>query len=176
MNVKFISFADVVNGGLSDVDVVINAGAAGSAWSGGKAWEDAALVTALQKWVYEGGALIGVGEPSAVDGFADYFRMAHVLGVDEDTGAKVCHGKWQFDVDTALAGQLIPEGAVIPARKGIFLTDGTAQVLAEADGTPTAAVHAFGRGKGIYLAGYEYCNANTRMLLQLLLYAKGLPA
>ncbi len=176
VNVKFISFADVVNGGLSDVDVVINAGAAGSAWSGGKAWEDAALVTALQKWVYEGGALIGVGEPSAVDGFADYFRMAHVLGVDEDTGAKVCHGKWQFDVDTALAGQLIPEGAVIPARKGIFLTDGTAQVLAEADGTPTAAVHAFGRGKGIYLAGYEYCNANTRMLLQLLLYAKGLPA
>ncbi len=176
VNVKFISFADVVNGGLSDVDVVINAGAAGSAWSGGKAWEDAALVTALQKWVYEGGALIGVGEPSAVDGFADYFRMAHVLGVDEDTGAKVCHGKWQFDVDTALAGQLIPEGAVIPARKGIFLTDGTAQVFAEADGTPTAAVHAFGRGKGIYLAGYEYCNANTRMLLQLLLYAKGLPA
>lgn len=175
VNVKFISFEDVENGALADVDVVINAGAAGTAWSGGAAWAGASLVTALQKWVYAGGTLIGVGEPSAVDGFADYFRMARVLGVDEDTGAKVCHGKWQFDVDMELAEMLIPKGTVIPEKKGIFLTDGTARVLAETDGVPTAVVHAFGAGKGIYLAGYRYTNANTRMLLQLLLYAKGLP-
>lgn len=176
VNVKFISFEDVENGALADVDVVINAGAAGTAWSGGAAWKKASLVEKLQKWVYGGGCLIGVGEPSATEGFADYFRMAQVLGVDEDTGAKVCHGRWQFTVDEALAKQLIPAGAVIPKKAGIFLTDGEAQVLAAEDGIPTAAVHAFGKGKGIYLSGYRYSNANTRMLLQMLLYAKGLSA
>lgn len=176
VNVKFISFEDVENGALADVDVVINAGAAGTAWSGGAAWKRASLVTALQKWVYEGGTFLGVGEPSAADGYADYFRMAQVLGVDEDTGAKVCHGKWQFDMDEKLAEQLLVAGAVIPKKDGVFLTDGEARVFAAEDGVPTAAVHAFGKGKGIYLAGYRYTNANTRMLLQLLLYAKGLSA
>lgn len=176
VNVKFISFADVENGALADVDVVINAGKAGTAWSGGSAWKSGSLIGKLQEWVYNGGCLIGVDEPSATEGFADYFRMAQVLGVDEDTGAKVCHGKWQFDVDEALAEQLIPAGTIIPKKEGIFLTDGEAKVLAAEDGIPTAAVHEFGKGKGIYLAGYQYNNANTRMLLQLLMYAKGLSA
>ncbi|MGN0337270.1 MAG: 1,3-beta-galactosyl-N-acetylhexosamine phosphorylase [Lachnospiraceae bacterium] len=174
VNVKFISFEDVENGALADVDVVINAGAAGTAWSGGSAWKSGSLVAKMQEWVYNGGCLIGVGEPSATEGYADYFRMAQVLGVDEDTGAKVCHGKWQFDVDEALAEQLIPAGTIIPKKEGIFLTDGEAKVFAAEDGIPTAAEHAFGKGKGIYLAGYQYNNANTRMLLQLLLHAKGM--
>ena len=174
VNVKFISFADVENGALSDIDIVINAGRAGTAWSGGAAWKNSALVAAIQEWVYQGGCLIGVGEPSATEGFADYFRMAQVLGVDEDTGAKVCHGKWQFEVDEELAKQLIPAGTVLPKKEGIFLTDGNAKVLGAEDGTPVATVHAFGAGKGIYLSGYRYHNANTRMLLHMLLYAKGL--
>ena len=169
VNVKFISFADVENGALSDIDIVINAGRAGTAWSGGAAWKNSALVAAIQEWVYQGGCLIGVGEPSATEGFADYFRMAQVLGVDEDTGAKVCHGKWQFEVDEELAKQLIPAGTVLPKKEGIFLTDGNAKVLGAEDGTPVATVHAFGAGKGIYLSGYRYHNANTRMLLHMLL-------
>lgn len=174
VNVKFISFEDVENGVLADMDVVINAGKAGTAWSGGAAWKDEALVAKLQEWVFNGGCLIGVGEPSATEGFADHFRMAQVLGVDEDTGAKVCHGKWQFDLNKTLAEKLIPEGTIIPKKEGIFLTDGEAKVFAAEDGIPTAAEHAFGKGKGIYLAGYQYNNANTRMLLQLLLHAKGM--
>ena len=169
VNVKFISFADVENGALSDIDIVINAGRAGTAWSGGAAWKNSALVAAIQEWVYQGGCLIGVGEPSATEGFADYFRMAQVLGVDEDTGAKVCHGKWQFEVDEELAKQLIPAGTVLPKKEDIFLTDGNAKVLGAEDGTPVATVHAFGAGKGIYLSGYRYHNANTRMLLHMLL-------
>ena len=84
LDVSFISFEDVKSGALENVDVVINAGAAGTAWSGGSAWKDAAVVEALTKWVYEGGTLIGVGEPSAAAGYDSYFRMAHVLGVDAD--------------------------------------------------------------------------------------------
>ena len=175
VDVRFIDFSDVKNGALDDVDVVINAGAAGTAWSGGASWRDAKVIETLTEWVHGGGTYLGIGEPSAVDGYSDFFRMAQVLGVDMDTGAKVCHGRWQFAVDTALAEQLIPDGADIPAKKGLFLTDGTAQVLMEKDGIPVAAVHNAGRGKGIYLAGFRFDNANTRMLLQLLLYGAGQP-
>ncbi|MDE6919579.1 MAG: D-galactosyl-beta-1-4-L-rhamnose phosphorylase, partial [Lachnospiraceae bacterium] len=90
LDVSFISFEDVKSGALENVDVVINAGAAGTAWSGGSAWKDAAVVEALTKWVYEGGTLIGVGEPSAAAGYDSYFRMAHVLGVDADVVDRVC--------------------------------------------------------------------------------------
>ncbi|MCD8068047.1 MAG: D-galactosyl-beta-1-4-L-rhamnose phosphorylase, partial [Lachnospiraceae bacterium] len=120
VDVSFISFEDVKNGALKDVDVVINAGYAGSAWSGGDAWADDELVTALTKWVYEGGTFIGVNEPSAVPGYDNYFRMSHVLGVDEDTGAKVCHGKWSFTA--ADPDGLLPEGATVEKREHRFLT------------------------------------------------------
>lgn len=175
VEVKFIDFSDVKNGALEDVDVVINAGAAQTAWSGGENWKDTKLIEILTEWVYKGGTYLGIGEPSAVEGYSDFFRMAQVLGVDRDTGAKVCHGRWQFDVDEMLAEKLIPKGADIPAKEGIFLTDGTAQVLMEKDGVPVATVHDVGRGKGIYLAGFRFDNANTRMLLQLLLYGAGVP-
>ena len=174
VEVAFISFEDVKNGALEGVDVVINAGRAGSAWSGGDAWKDEEVVTKLHEWVYKGGALIGIGEPSAAEGFGDYFRMAQVLGVDEDTGARVCHGRWQFTVDGGLAEKLIPQGSNVPERNHLFLTDGTARVLVRKGGNPVMTVHDFGKGKGIYLSGFRYNNANARMLLNLILYGAGM--
>lgn len=109
VDVKFISFEDVKKGALKDVDVVINAGYAGSAWSGGDNWKDDEVVTILTKWVHDGGAFIGVNEPSATEGYDTYFRMAHVLGIDEDTGARVCHGRWSFTADDT--EEILPEGA-----------------------------------------------------------------
>lgn len=174
VDVKFINFEDVKAGALDDVNIVINAGRAGTAWSGGDAWKDAEVVAKLQKWVYEGGVYIGAGEPSAVEGYQSYFRMASVLGIDEDTGAKVCHGRWQYDVDETAKAKIFPEGASVPGCDWLYLTDGKAQVLAEENGIPTATVNAFGKGKGIYLAGFQVNNANTRMLLNLMLYGLGM--
>lgn len=171
VDVKFISFEDVKNGALDDVDVVINAGYAGSAWSGGDAWKDDALVTILTKWVYEGGTFLGVNQPSAVAGYDNYFRMAHVLGIDEDTGAKVCHGKWQFTA--ADEEGILPAGAHVAAKPKRYLTDGKAKVLMAEDGQPVVTVNEFGKGKGIYLASFDVDLANTRMLYQLIRYAGG---
>lgn len=176
VDVRFISFEDVKNGALADVDVVINAGFGGSAWSGGDAWKDAEVLEKLTRFVYEGGTFIGVNEPSAVEGYDSFFRMANVLGVDEDTGAKLCHGKWFFEVQQD--EKLMPEGSFVKKtgdyRKGVpYLTDGKAKVLA-ADGTvPTLTVNRFGKGYGIYLASFEKTIENTRMLLNLIRMAGG---
>ncbi len=171
VDVKFISFEDVKNGALKDVDVVINAGCAGSAWSGGDNWKDDEVVTALTKWVYEGGTFIGVNEPSAVEGYDTYFRMAHVLGVDEDTGARVCHGKWSFEA--ADPEGILPEGTTVEGKSNRYLTDGTARVLLADGEKPLVTMKDFGKGKGIYLASFQVNLVNTRALYQLIRYAGG---
>ena len=81
--------------------MVINAGFAGDAWSGGDAWRDPELVAALTRFVHEGGAFIGVGEPSACPGGDTFLRLAHVLGVDVDDGSYACHAPWEFEVEKA---------------------------------------------------------------------------
>lgn len=171
VDVSFISFEDVKAGALKDVDVVINAGYAGSAWSGGDNWKDEEVVSKLTEWVYNGGTFIGVDEPSAVAGYDTYFRMAHVLGIDEDTGARICHGKWQYDVSPV--DGLMPEGSSIRGRSGLYLTDGKARVVAEADGAPAMTINDFGKGKGIYMSHYNISLENTRMLLNTILFAGG---
>ena len=146
---------------------MINAGRAGSAWSGGDAWKDDEVVSRLYQWVYDGGAFIGINQPSAVEGYDSFYRMAPVLGVDEDTGAKVCHGKWQFDVEEDK--DILTEGAFVPEKENRFLTDGKAKVLAAHDGNPDLTIHEFGKGYGVYMGGFSYTLENTRMLLNLLL-------
>jgi len=169
VDVSFLSFEDVKAGRLKDINVVINAGYAGSAWSGGDAWKDDELVEILTEWVHKGGVFLGVNEPSAVTGYDTFFRMSHVLGIDEDTGERICHGKWQFKAED-LNG-LVPQGTTLSARPNRYLTDGKANVLLEKDGEPLLTIHDFGKGKGIYLSSFEFTPANTRLLYQLIRFA-----
>lgn len=173
VDVKFISFEDVKNGALKDVDVVINAGRMGDAWSGGKAWESEKLVSELTRFVYEGGAFIGVGEPSATPGYDRLFRMAHVLGVDEDDGSRVCHGRWAFEVEHDLP--ITVEESSLGNLPHLYLTDGDTHVLCAKNSVPQMTVHDFGKGKGIYMSHFQVNPASTRMLLETLLYACNLP-
>lgn len=167
LDVEYICFEDVKEGALDKYQVVINAGAAGTAWSGGQAWEDPELVAKLTEWTAKGGLFIGVNEPSAVNGFNRYYRMADVLGVDQNVVSKVCHGKWSFEVETI--ENLLPDGYTIPKHASVSLTDGNAKVLVAEDEDIKLAVHNFHNGCGIYLSGFEFTRANTRMLLNLIL-------
>lgn len=167
--VSFINFEDVKAGALDTADIIINAGYAGSAWSGGAAWSDTEVLEKITQWVNAGGTFMGINEPSALEGYDNFFRMSHVLGIDKDTGAKVCHGKWSFDV--LENASLLPENSHIKPQKNLYLTDGLAKVLAVSDGTPVLTSYEFGKGKGIYLASFEFTPENSRMLLNLLIHS-----
>ncbi len=169
VEVSFINFQDIKNGALNQADVVINAGSAGSAWSGGDAWKDTGVIELLTGWVYNGGAFIGINEPSAVDGFDTYFRMAHVLGIDKDTGAKVCHGRWAFD--TFEIDGLLPLEYSIKPKENLYLTDGLAKVFAADNNTPVMTSYEFGKGFGIYFSSFDFTAENTRLLFNTILYA-----
>lgn len=67
----------------------------------------------------------------------------------------------------------MPPGAYIPARHSCHLTDGRAAVLAADGDNPLLTGNAFGRGRGVYLSAFELTNANTRLLLNLILSGDG---
>ena len=92
---RFISFEDIRQHGVpEDLDVIINAGDAGTAWSGGDEWLDGKLVAAIRRWVHEGGGFVGVGEPSAVHHAGRFFQLADVLGVDKELGYSLSTDKY----------------------------------------------------------------------------------
>ena len=67
VDVSFISFDDIINDGVPEgVDVIINAGDAGTSFSGGEVWKNETLITRIREFVYNGGGFVGVGEPTAV--------------------------------------------------------------------------------------------------------------
>jgi len=173
-DVEFLSFDDVRNGVPKNIDVIINAGAAGDAWSGGEHWDDQELVQSLTCWAHNGGVFIGIGEPSAHPGRHSFLRMAHILGVDIDNGEKACHGRWQFEVNPITG--LIPDGIDITPRADVILTDGAARVLSAHINTPLVTLNAVGGGMGIYLANFSYNVDNTRLLQNLILHATGAEA
>lgn len=174
VDVQFIDFEDIRQGALEHCDVVINAGTAGSAWSGGEHWKDNKVVDLLTKWVHGGGTFIGINQPSAVEGYDTFFRMAHVLGVDEDTGARVAHGRWTYEVGDEQG--LVSEGAHIAPKNNIYLTDGSASVIHETNGKIALSTHAFGKGKGIYLSSFEFGWENANMLLNIIRHAGNEPS
>ncbi len=170
VQVKFVSFEDVLAGALRDADVLINAGLMGDAWSGGDAWKDPALAAEVTRFVHEGGSFIGAGEPSAAEGGDTLLRLSHILGVDVDKGQYACHAPWAFETEKAPFAVC---GAALAARPGVRVTEPDTRVLLAGGGAPRLTLRAFGRGRGVYMSGFEYSPAAARMLMELLLFLTG---
>lgn len=155
LEVEFLNFEEILKCDLQEYKVIINAGREGDAWSGGKNWSDE-VTALLTRWTAEGGLFIGINEPSAVPGYHQYFRMAHVLGVDYDKGDYVCHGRERIG-------------------RHLFLTDEYAEIQKVPDGKTICVVHDFKKGKGIYLSSYEYSPQNAEFLFRLICLGCGQP-
>ena len=172
LDVEFLSFDDVRAGVPEGIDVLVNAGAAGTAFSGGSAWDDASLVEAVNAFVAAGGGLIGVGEPSARPRDGVTFQLSDVLGVDREVG---------WGLSTARRLEVAPEhvvstGLTRPLDVGegtpdVVVTSPTTQVLDGSEGQVRLAVHPFGAGRAVYAAGLPYSAESSRLLLRTVLWA-----
>lgn len=171
VEVDFLGFGDIRAGKLKDYKVLINAGRAGDAWSGGDNWKDEKIVAEITRWAYEGGTLIGVNEPSAVSGFTTCFRMAPVLGVDMDNGDYVNHGKWEGIKKSNTS--FIGENTFLPGKEHIYIYCRDTEIFSQEAGHIKISIHQFGRGRGIYLSGFRFGAENNRLLLNLILSAGG---
>ena len=170
VEVRFVSFAEAEEQGLEGFDVVISAGQAGDAWSGGEAWASEKLMEALTRFAFRGGLVIGAEEPSALPGADTYFRLAPILGVDRDVGQYACHAPWTREEEKEPSVRACKED--LPGLKGIRLTDGRARVLCGDQEGIRLSLHPFGKGLGVYMSGFQVNPRSTRMLLELLMLAR----
>ena len=174
VNVSFLSFADVKERGVpEDVDVVINAGDAGTAFSGGGEWLDEKLVTVIREWIYNGGGLIGVGEPSAVQHGGRFFQLAEAFGVDREVGYCLSTDKYFTE---PVKGHFITEGRTEAfdfgvSMKNVYALAGSTELLEYSGGGVHLAANGYGKGRAVYLAGLPYSPANTRLLMRSMFYA-----
>lgn len=171
LDVRFLDFEDIRGGALQDVDVLINAGPANSAWSGGSAWSDPEIVALITGWVSGGGTLIGVDEPTAAPGGDTRLRLASVFGLEIDDGSRACHSGWQLSC-TPVPGLVAP-GSELPSRENILLLYDDVCVLAEEEGHPVLTKRYFGQGVAYYLSHFRWSSAAARTLLNLILHARG---
>jgi beta-D-galactosyl-(1->4)-L-rhamnose phosphorylase len=180
VDVEFIDFEDLRRHGVPPgVKVILNCGREGSAWSGGHYWQDALIATRLARWVQRGGGLIGIAEPSAVPDHGRYFKLAPVLGVDRDRGERIANGRFRYTPpDDPVAAHFVTTDVTAPLDfgrdvDGVYVLGRAPAVLAERDGSPRLAVHAFGKGRSVYLSGFRFTHENTRLLHRALFWAAG---
>jgi len=167
LEIEFVSFDDLLEKGVPEgVQVIVNSGREGSAWSGGRHWENPKVVELLTEWVAKGGGIVGVGEPSAARHSSQFFQLARVFGVDRDTGALLGHGKyaWKHDARHFICDDLPKSPDFGKDVNRIFALNGNVSVLAERDGSPVLAAHRFGEGRAVYLSGFKCSPENTRLV------------
>ena len=177
VDVSFISFSDILENGIpDDIDVIINAGKAGSAWTGGKHWNHEKIIDTISAWIAGGGGFIGVGEPSATSYSGKYFQLSHVLGVDRETGLTLNKDKLPINISTQNHFILSDTGNAVDFGKdtgNMFITNEKTTVLASKDGSVQLAINQFGKGHSLYLSGFKFTPENTRLLHKGLFWAGG---
>ncbi|RPI25012.1 MAG: 1,3-beta-galactosyl-N-acetylhexosamine phosphorylase [Acidobacteria bacterium] len=175
LDVKFISFEDIVRRGIpATIRVIINAGTVDDAWSGGEHWSNPRIIEAISEFVYEGGGLIGVGEPSALRHGCHYFQLAELLGVDREIGLTRAFNRFQFDVDGGSHFMLrdlsgAPDFGTDAGN--IYVLNEKTQVLAARGRSPMIATKEFGRGRSVYFSGHRYTPENVRLLHRAIFFA-----
>ncbi len=172
-DVRFISFDDIRNDSsvLDGVDVIINVGDADTAHSGGCNWKDETIVTAIKKFIYNGGGFIGVGEPSAYQWEGRYFQLANVLGVEMERGFNLNMDKYNWqEHDHFILADCTKAEDFGEDKKNVFALDGTT-ILRQKDKEVQMAVNQFGKGRTVYISGLPYSFENSRILYRSIIWA-----
>lgn len=175
VEVEFFNFRQIIDDPdyLQRFDVIINEGAIGSAWSGGDAWKNPAVVTPLRQWVYAGGGFIGIGHPSACQHQGRVFQLADVLGVELEQGqsVQILSETGRTAQEHFITADLTLPMQVINQHSYAFCIDDAAEILNIRDKHVHLACKAAGKGRGVYLSSVPFNNANARLLQRAIFWS-----
>ncbi len=173
-DVKFISFDDIKADPsvLDGIDVLINVGGGDTAHTGGVWWEDADISSAVKRFVYNGGGLIGVGEPSGHQYQGRYIQLAQVLGVEKETGFTLGYDKYNWDEHPGhfILADCGGEPDFGEGQKNMYALEGT-EILVQHEKEVQMAVNSFGSGRAVYISGLPYSFSNSRVLHRAILWS-----
>ncbi len=173
-DVKFLSFDEIRENPqvLKEIDVLINVGDADTAHTGGKVWEDAVVSSAIREFLYNGGGLIGVGEPSGHPYQGRFLQLASALGVEKETGFTLGYDKynWEEHPDHFILEDCKEPVDFGEGKKSIYALEGT-QILVQREKEVQMAVNAYGKGRCVYISGLPYSFVNSRILYRAVLWS-----
>jgi 1,3-beta-galactosyl-N-acetylhexosamine phosphorylase len=156
INVHFISMEKIISKGIpADADVLINYGDAGSAWSGGSAWDNELLGNIIRSFVNKGGGFIGVGNPSSARP-GESWVLSDLMGVDLDSETagissmdKTSDGKKHW-ITTSLPEKIDQLNNDVKVK----IVSNDVKILYEKEGTPMLTTRTYGEGRVVYLSSY----------------------
>lgn len=172
-DVKFINFQDILDNPaiLDDIDVLINVGDGDTAHTGGSWWSNPVISATVKKFVYEGGGIIGIGEPTGHQENGRYIQLANVFGVEKETGFTLGYDKYNWEcAEHFITKDQTEDIDFGENQKNIYALEGT-QVLVQKDHRVNLAVHEFGKGRAVYMSGLPYSFANNRLLYRSILWS-----
>ena len=186
IDVSFVSFDEIINKekSLSDYDVVVNIGLAGSAFQGDCYWKNESLLTLIREYVSNGGGFIGVGDPTGFNYGGKYFQLSDVLGVQKEIGftyAKIKYfperekSHWiteDINMDNVTFGKqglgTYPSGAKIIASSESEFNPTT---CLRTGGDVYLSVNEYGSGRAVYLSSILESAEAFRLIYKMILWA-----
>ena len=171
-DVKFISFQDILEDAsvLDDIDVIINVGDADTAHTGGEWWSNPSITEAIRRFVYNGGGIIGVGEPTAHQYQGRFFQLADVFGVEEERGFTLGYDKYNWEEHPHFILEDTDSVDFGEGKKNIYALAGTT-ILVQKEKEVQMAVNEFGKGRAVYISGLPYSFENNRVLQRAILWS-----
>ena len=172
-DVRFISFDDIRQDPdiLKDIDVILNVGDADTAYTGGENWTDEKIVTAVKKFIYNGGGFIGVGEPTGHQYQGHFLQLATTMGIEKETGFTLNVDKYNWEEhDHFIKEDCMKEIDFGEGKKNIYALDGT-QILVQRDKEVQMSVKEFGQGRCVYISGLPYSFENSRILYRSIIWS-----
>lgn len=171
-DVVFINFQDILDNPaiLDDIDVIINVGDTDTAHTGGEWWENPKIIEAIRGFVYNGGGIIGVGEPSGHQYQGHFFQLANVFGVEEETGFTLGYDKYNWDEHEHFILEDSEEVDFGEGKKNIYALP-SATILVQKEKEVQMAVNEFGKGRAVYISGLPYSFENSRVLYRAVLWS-----
>ena len=182
-DVDFISFFDAAQKDLSEYDAIVTCGIPGTSFQGANVWKNERLVTAIRRYVDQGGAFMGVGEPSGYLYEGKYIQLSDVLGVEKDCDFRNFEKRDPFetqkdhwimdDVDMSMVSfnrfehKMYPLGATILINKYDWEYPEGSQNAANVH----MAIHSYGEGRSVYFSGITANNETYRLIYRSLLWA-----
>ena len=173
-DVLFLSFDQIREDPrvLEGIDVLINVGDGDTAHTGGAVWEDAQVSSAIRGFIFRGGGLIGVGEPSGHAYQGRYLQLASALGVEKETGFTLGYDKynWEEHREHFILEDCQGEVDFGEGKKNMYALEGT-QILVQREKEVQMAVNEYGEGRCVYISGLPYSFVNNRILFRSILWS-----
>lgn len=170
-DIEFISFDDILNDLHLEPGVILNAGDAYTAFSGGAYWLNSKVIERIREYVYRGNGFVGIGEPSAYLHEGKYFQLYDVLGVEREIGFTLSYDKYNWEAKKHFIMDSLYEKIQTTGKAKFVYALDACDVLQVVDNTVTLAVNQYGKGRAVYMNGLSFSFDNSRLLYRSLCYA-----